>query len=167
MVLVRKPHRTKLNRELANILCGNTYEEKLQNANSLQIEATEHVGKFNPSKGRPIAIKFTSKNDAEMILKTKRSYQRGFLWTDITVLKQKKNVNGLDPSCAACRLEEYQGKCQMEGRELIICGKCYSFENLSDLPQNLSPEVLPRCDSLWILWGIQPHIKFPPGCFHI
>ena len=44
-----EPHRTKLNRELANILSGNTYEEKLETANSLQIEATEHVGKFNPT----------------------------------------------------------------------------------------------------------------------
>ena len=43
--------RTKLNRELANILSGNTYEEKLETANSLQIEATKHVGKFNPIKG--------------------------------------------------------------------------------------------------------------------
>ena len=43
-----EPCRTKLNRELANILSGNTYEEKLETANSLQIEATECVGKFNP-----------------------------------------------------------------------------------------------------------------------
>ena len=46
-----EPHRTKLNRELANILSGNTYEEKLETANSLQIKATERVGKFNPIKG--------------------------------------------------------------------------------------------------------------------
>ena len=43
--------RTKLNRELANIPSGNTYEEKLETANSLQIEANECVGKFNPIKG--------------------------------------------------------------------------------------------------------------------
>ena len=42
----------------------------------------------------------------------------------------------------ARRLEEYQGKCKMEGKELIIHGKCYSFENLVELPQNLSPEVV-------------------------
>ena len=46
-----EPHRIKLNKELANILSGNTYEEKLQNTNSLQIEVIERVGKFNPSKG--------------------------------------------------------------------------------------------------------------------
>ena len=46
-----EPRRTKLNRELANILSGNTYEEKLETAYSLQIEATKCVGKFNPIKG--------------------------------------------------------------------------------------------------------------------
>ena len=30
----------------------------------------------------------------------------------------------------------------MEGTDLIICGKHYSFENLSELPENLSPEVV-------------------------
>ena len=30
----------------------------------------------------------------------------------------------------------------MEGTDLIIREKCYSFENLSELPQNLSPEVV-------------------------
>ena len=39
-----EPWRMKLNKELANILSGNTYEEKLETANSLQIEATKHVG---------------------------------------------------------------------------------------------------------------------------
>ena len=43
---------------------------------------------------------------------------------------------------AALRLEEYCGKCKMEGTDLIIRGKWYSFENLSELPQNLSPEVV-------------------------
>ena len=43
---------------------------------------------------------------------------------------------------AARRLEEYRGRCKMEGTDLIIRGKCYSFENISELPQNLSPEVV-------------------------
>ena len=46
----RSPERMKLNKELANILSGNTYEEKLETANSLQIEATERVGKFNANQ---------------------------------------------------------------------------------------------------------------------
>ena len=55
--------REKLKKEIACILSGNTFEEKLENAKSLQIESTDCVGKFNPAKGRPIAVKFASKND--------------------------------------------------------------------------------------------------------
>ena len=40
---------------------------------------------------------------------------------------------------AARRLEEYRGKCRMEGKELYIKGKYYSFKNLDELPQNISP----------------------------
>ena len=99
MVLVRRkfeepePRRIKLNRELASILSGNTYKEKLENANSLQIETTKRVGKFNPVKGRPIAVKFTSKSDAEMILKNKKNFLREFSWTGSTVQKQKRNID--------------------------------------------------------------------------
>ena len=39
---------------------------------------------------------------------------------------------------AARRLDEYRGKCKMEGTQLIIRGKHYSFGNLAELPQNLS-----------------------------
>ena len=138
-----EPHRTKLNRELANILSGNTYEEKLENANSSQIEATERVGKFNPIKGRPIVVKFTSKNDAEMVLRNKKKLSEGIFVDRLYSTETEKERKRLRPILSAARsLEEYCGKCKMEGTDLIICGKHYSFENLSELPQNLSPEVV-------------------------
>ena len=128
-----EPRRTKLNRELANILSGNTYEEKLETANSLQIEATEHVGKFNPFKGQPIAVKFASKNDAEMVLKNKKKLSEGIFVDRLYSTETEKEHKRLRPILsAACRLEEYHGKCKMEGTDLIIHGK----------PQNLSPEVV-------------------------
>ena len=138
-----EPHRTKLNRELANILSGNTYEEKLETANSLQIEATEPVGKFNPIKGQPIAVKFASKNDAEMVLENKKKLSEGIFVDRLYSTETEKECKRLRPILSAAhRLEEYRGKCKMEGTDLIIRGKWYSFENLSELPQNLSPEVV-------------------------
>ena len=67
-----EPRREKLNQVLANALSGNSYEEKLENAGNLRIEGTKRVGKFNPSKGRPIAVNFACKSDAETVLKNKR-----------------------------------------------------------------------------------------------
>ena len=71
------PRRTKLNIELARILSGNTDEEKLEKADSLQIESTERVGKFNATKGHPIAIKFARKCNAEMVLERKQKLRKG------------------------------------------------------------------------------------------
>ena len=131
-----KPRRIKLNRELSSILSGNTYEEKLENANSLQIETTEGVGKFNPVKGRPIAVKFASKNDVEMVLRNKKEFSEGIFMERLYSTETEKECRRLRPILsAACRLEEYCGRCKMEGMDLIIHGKCYSFENLSEYPR--------------------------------
>ena len=102
-----EPRRTKLNRELANILSGNTYEEKLETANSLQIEATEHVGKFNPIKGRPIAVKFASKNNAEMVLKNKKKLSEAIFMDRLYSTETEKERKRLRPILSAAhRLEE-------------------------------------------------------------
>ena len=163
--------REKLNRELACILSGNTFEEKLENAKSLQIESTDCIGKFNPAKGRPIAVKFASKNNVKMILKNKKSFSEGIFVDRLYNTETEKERRRLRPILSAARrLEEYCGRCKIEGTDLIIRGKCYSFENLSELPQNLSPEVV-SCRQDAMHYGFfgefNPLFKLPPSCFHI
>ena len=164
-----EPRREKLNRELAGILSGNTFEEKLENAKSLQIESTDRVGKFNPAKGRPIAVKFASKNDVEMVLKNKRNFSEGIFVDRLYSTETEKECRRLRPILSAARrLEEYCGRCKMEGIDLIIHGKCYSFENLSELPQNLSPEVV-SCQQDAMHYGFfgefNPLSNFHPAVF--
>ena len=165
-----EPRREKLNRELATILSGNTFEEKLENAKSLQIESTDRVGKFNPAKGRPIAVKFASKNDVEMVLKNKRNFSEGIFVDRLYSTETEKERRRLRPILSAARrLEEYCGRCKMEGTDLIIRGKCYSFENLSELPQNLSPEVV-SCQQDATHYGFfgefNPLPNFHPAVFY-
>ena len=90
-----EPHRSKLNTELAKVLCGNTYKEKLQMASSLQIKSTEHIGKFNPTKGRPKTVKFANKNNADLILRNKNCCPKGSSLINATVQKQKGNKRDL------------------------------------------------------------------------
>ena len=94
-----EPRRDKLNAELACILSGNTEDEKLESAKALQIESTEHVGKFNPKKGRPIAVKFTKKSDAEMVLDQKNKLQKGIYVDQFYCEEQKNNVCICDQFC--------------------------------------------------------------------
>ena len=164
-----EPIREKLNKEIACILSGNTFKEKLENAKSLQIESTDRVGKFNPAKGRPITVKFASKNDVEMILKNKKGFSEGIFVDRLYSTETEKEHRRFRPILSAARwLEEYRGRCKMEGKGLIICGKCYSFENLSELPQNLSPEVVScRQDALhYGFFGeFNPLSNFHPAVF--
>ena len=96
-----EPRHTKLNKELAHILSGDTEEEKLERANALQIESTERVGKFNPKKGHPIAIKFTKKSDVEMVLDRKKKLRKGIYVDQFYCVETEKQRKRLRPILSA------------------------------------------------------------------
>ena len=68
-----EPRRELLNKELAKILPGETPEVKLLIAKSLLIEKTERIGRYNPNKGRPVAIKFAYKKDADWLIASRKN----------------------------------------------------------------------------------------------
>ena len=128
-----------LNTELAKILPGETPEVKLSNAKALQIEKTERIGRYNPTKGRPVAIKFAYKKDADWLIASRKKLTKGIYVQRQYCEKTEYERRRLRPILSAARkLEEYKGKCQMEGTDLIIKGKCYNWSNLQDLPENIS-----------------------------
>ena len=118
---------------------GNTQEEKLKNANNLDIMHTERLGRFNPQKGRPMSIRFVHRQDVDIVLANKKKLSKGVFvdqqYSDETELERRR----LRPVLRAARyLEEYRGMCKMEGTVIVIKGKRYSWSNLHELPQNLS-----------------------------
>ena len=164
-----EPRREKLNRVLAHTLSGNSYDEKLEKASQLQIECTERVGKYNPNKGRPIAVNFVCKSDAEAVLLNKKKLAKGIFADRYYSVETEHERNRLWPILrAARRLEEYRGKCKMDGTELIIKGKHYTMKNLFELPQNLSPEVV-SCKQDVNYYGFfgefNPLLNFHPAVF--
>ena len=138
-----EPRQQKLNRELANTLHGETYDEKLKKASELQIVSTERMGKCNPTKGRPISVKFTLKEDADHVLNSKKKLSKGIYVDQRFSDRSEAERKRLRPILMAARkLEEYRGQCKYEGTRLKIKGKIYSWANLHELPQNLSPHVV-------------------------
>ena len=137
------PRRIKLNHVIAHTLSGNTFDEKLEKASSMQIESTERIGKYNPSKGRPIAVNFMCKTDADTVLLNKKKLTKGIYADHYYSVETERERKRLRPILSAARrLEEFRGKCRMDGTELVIRGKRYTMKNLSELPQNLSPELV-------------------------
>ena len=164
-----EPRRAKLNKELACILSGNTDEEKLESAEALQIISTERVGKYNPKKGRPMAVKFVKKSDAEMVLDLKKKLRKGIYVDQFYCVETEKQRKRLRPILSAARrLEEFRGRCKMEGTEVVIRGKHYSFDNLWELPESLSlDKVSSRQDaSHYGFFGeFNPLSNFHPATF--
>ena len=98
--------------------------EKLANANAIKIVKTERIGRYNPTKGRPISIKFAYKSDADWLLASRKNLNKG-----IFVDRQYIDETEYERKClrpilsAAWRLTEYHGRCKLEGTDLIIRGK--------------------------------------------
>ena len=133
------PRRTKIDLELVNLVKGETHEECLKTASEIEIVDTEQIGKYNPTRGRPISIRFVHKKDVDLILASKKKLNKGVFidkqYSEETEYERKR----LRPVLSVARkLEEYRGKCKLEGTDLIIKGKCYSWNNLHDLPENIS-----------------------------
>ena len=57
-----------------------------------------------------------------------------------TPKKYKDNETYYEPILRlASKLPEYKWKCKLENNTLIIQGKCYNIEDISQLPENLLP----------------------------
>ena len=103
-----EPRRDKLNKVLAHTLSGNSYDEKLEKASQLQIEGTQRVGKYNPNKGRPIAVNFVCKSDAEAVLMNKKKLAKGIFADRYYSVETERERKRLHPILSAARrLEEY------------------------------------------------------------
>ena len=75
----------------------------------------------------------------------------------------------LRPILAAARkLEEYHGKCTMDGTSVKINGKKYNWNNLHELPENLSPHVVSSqqdADYYGFFGEMNPLSNFHPAPF--
>ena len=140
---VKIPRRNLIDKELASILPGEDDEEKLTKAKAIQIVNTERIGHYNPMKGRPIAIKFAFKSDADWILSCKKNLKMGIFINKRYSEETEYEQRCLRPILSAARkLDEYRGKCKLEGTDIIIKGKKYNWNNLHELPQNLNTHTV-------------------------
>ena len=88
-------------------------------------------------------MRFSLKEDVDHILNSKKKLSKGIYVDQRFSDRSEAERKCLRPILMAARkLEEYRGKCKYEGTMLKIKGKTYSWANLHELPQNLSPHVV-------------------------
>ena len=138
-----EPWRDLINNKLLVIAPGTTNEEKLNHVQNLHVVRTERVGRYNPAKNRPISVKFGKQRDVDWLLSLRKDLKKGIYVEKQYSEEAEYQRKRLRPILSAARrLEEYRGKCTMDGTAVKINGKRYNWNNLHELPQNLSPHVV-------------------------
>ncbi|MCG8626833.1 MAG: NADAR family protein, partial [Proteobacteria bacterium] len=151
------------------IVPKDTHEEKLAVARSIPIKSIKRMGKYNPLATRPVNIVLESKGDTEYILEHKRHLGRGVFVDQEYGPETERERKYLRPILnAARRIEEYKGRCKLEGDTLVIQGKRYDRRNLYSLPENINGfQATSRSDgkTLAFFGELNPFSNFHPSNF--
>ena len=88
---------------------------------------------------RPILVKFSCKEDAEYLVRNRKYLKKGIYLDYEYTPEVERERRILRPILRAARnITEFQGKCRLEGGELVIKNIRYNSQNLHRLPPPLS-----------------------------
>ena len=108
---------------IANVSTGSTPEERKKAAKKTPIDSIERLGRFNPNRGRPVKVKFTNKSDMVNLFKNRKSLPEGVFINKEYSKATEKEWRLLRPILkAAKKIEDYKGRCRMEGPYFILDG---------------------------------------------
>ena len=131
--------REKTYHALASTIEASSKQKQLEEARKMPIKKVQRMGKYNSKRGRPILVSFTYKEDADYVYENKSRLKKGIYLDREYNPETENNRRILRPILRKARsLESYKKKCKMEGDQLIIKGKTYTVDNLSDLPEEIN-----------------------------
>ena len=124
---------------LASTFPGPNYDDKLQAARHIQIEKLVRKGKYNRNGIWPISVTFSHHRDLSEILLNRKYLPAGIMISREYGKQTEIERKLLKPILKAANTKtSYKRKCHLKGDHLIIKGKHYMRENLSELPDDLS-----------------------------
>ena len=124
---------------ISTTFTGPNYDSQLQQARQIQIEKLVRKEKYSQNKTRPISVTFAHHRDLIEVL-TNRKY----LSAGISINKEfgehtENERRFLKPILRAANNKSgYRKRCHLEGDCLVIKGKHYSWDNIEELPKDLS-----------------------------
>ena len=132
--------KTKIISVLATVTEGATAEDRKESAKKTPIDSIERMGKYKPNRSRPVKVKFMNKTDVSCLFKNRKKLPGGVFIDREYSKATEKERRILRPIVKAARkIEEYKGKCWLEGPYLKLDGKCYHRQNVHTLPAKLGP----------------------------
>ena len=124
---------------LADTIEANTKQQQIDTMRGMPIKKVQRLGKYNSTRGRPISVSFTYKEDANYVYENKSSLKKGIYLDREYNDETENNRRILRPILKAARSkEEYRKKCKMEANNLIIKGVTYTVNNLANLPEEIN-----------------------------
>ena len=129
----------KLHHILLNIMQGDTDEIKLVNARQIVIRSARRLGRYNKNRKRPVSIELQHRQDTEYILENRFDLDRGiFIDKEYPADVERKRRMLLPILKAAKRLSDYKKGSRLEEDRLILKGRPYMVNTLSQLPDELN-----------------------------
>ena len=138
-----EPHDVKgyLIRAMAHTMPGEDMEERKTQAKCTSIDQVERMGRYNPLRSRPVKVKFTNKQDVDLVLKNRRKLPEGVYVEREYSKTTERECTMLRPILkAARRMDKYYKKCRMEGAHVVLDGKHFYRDNIHTLPPELAAD---------------------------
>ena len=120
--------REKVMHALAEVANGDTHQKKLDIVRKISINTVRHIGDYSKYRNRPVCVEFTNKTSADFLMENKRKLKKG-IYADRSYSDEINSARRkLMPILRKARsMEEYKGKCMLDGKYLVIKGKKYSI----------------------------------------
>ena len=163
--------KTKIISILTTVTKGATAEDRKESAKKTPIDSIERMGKYKPNRSRPVKVKFTNKTDVSCLFKNQKKLPDGVFIDREYSKATEKERRILRPIVKAARkIEEYKGKCWLEGPYLKLDGKCYHRQNVHTLPEKLGPAEVTSVsndNSVAFFGELNPFSNFHPCHFSL
>ena len=158
--------REKIVNIIATLVNKPTAAERMERARLIPIDQVRRLGRYNSLRTRPVVVNFSCKGDADYVLMNRRKLREGIFVDKEYSIETASNRQALKPIFNAARkMDEYKGKCRLDGDTLTIHSREYNISNLHTLPDNISgPRVSSKQnDTTFAFFGeLNPLSNFYP-----
>ena len=129
----------KIYQTLANIMQGETFDEKLLAARHIAIKECRRLGRYFRSRTRPISLELVHKEDINFILDNRFDLAKGvYVDREYPAETERKRKTLLPILKAAKRLPDYKKQSRLEDDKLVLKGRPYTVTMLNQLPDELN-----------------------------
>ena len=156
---------------ILHTISGSDQEDKMNQARGIPIKDVRCIGRYVAMKTYPVLVEFCHKADADYLLSNRSNLPRGVYIDKQYSEETERERCKLRPILRAVHQhEDFKGKCQMDGLNLVITGKNYSSKNLYQLPEAINgfnATCKQEGNVLGFFGELNPFSNFHPTLFNI